>query len=390
MKILFLGLMFCEKSLQKAYTDSKCGVQMAPHLFQKRLTDGFSACEDVEIKIINIPPIGSFPINYRKLFIKGKLWEGNEQIGFLNLPAVKQTYQRYALQKAVRRWLDSQPGSQTYYIIAYSIYEPFLDVICNIKKDYKDIHICVIQTDAVPGRGGMRNSKKIKKRGDRLVEKAKKVDSFVLLSEPLAEPLEVRDRPFVITECICDSSQAASKRKSQSENIFLYSGTTERIYGICEIVDAFKLLPDAQLWICGAGNGDEYILEAAKTHWNIQHFGYVNQEQLQQLRDRCDFLINPRRPTGTYTKYSFPSKTAEYMMSEKPAVMYRLEGIPQEYNQYLNYLTAENAIEIAEQLRALINTDYEELAEKARKARVFMMDNKCAENQAKRITKLFQ
>lgn len=338
--------------------------------------------------IVNIPPVGSFPMNYRKLYVKGMQWEGNTQIGYWNIPGLKWGIQKRKMVKTVRRILRDQPKKEECCLIAYHLHEPFLDVIGELKKEFPNLHTTLIQTDAVPGRGGMIRGKKMEDKGNRLVKKAKVIDSFALLSRPLAETLEVGGRPFVVTECICDPEQTMSKQKERSENIFLYSGTTEAIYGIRDIVDAIKDIPTAQLWICGAGNSDDYIREAAITHKNIHHLGYVDQKRLSELRDQCDFLINPRRPTGTYTKYSFPSKTAEYMMSGKPVVMYKLEGVPDEYDPYLNYLTAETAQEIKQQIQMLTQSDYADLAAKAVAARAFMQEEKNAHRQARKIVEM--
>ena len=46
-------------------------------------------------------------------------------------------------------------------------------------------------------------------------------------------------------------------------------------------------------------------------------------------------LINLRNPEDKYTKYSFPSKTFEYMVSGTPFFTTKLEGIPSEYYNYL-------------------------------------------------------
>lgn len=390
MKILFLGTMFSPHSLEEAYKASKCGVQMAPHLFQDRLIQGLKADENTFVTVFNVPPVGSFPMNYKKLYIHGHKWEENEQIGYLNVPVLKWKIQRGKLLRKVEKWIEAQPADEKCYILAYCLYEPFLDVLDRIKEKHPEVQTTLIQTDAVPGRNGMIKGEKMKRLGDRLVSKTKKIDAFVVLSQPLTEVLEVGDRPYVITECICDPKQPMSKQKKKSENAFLYSGTTEKVYGICDIVDAVKELPQAQLWVCGAGNSDEYIREIEKTHPNIRHFGYLSQKELADLRDRCDFLINPRRPTGTYTKYSFPSKTAEYMLSGKPALMYKLEGIPDEYDAYLHYLTSDNAAGIKAELQAVMNADYEELLQKAEEARNFMLENKNAEVQARKILTMME
>ena len=38
--------------------------------------------------------------------------------------------------------------------------------------------------------------------------------------------------------------------------------------------------------------------------------------------------VNPRQNNEEFTKYSFPSKTMEYLASGVPVVAYKLDGIP--------------------------------------------------------------
>ncbi len=386
MDVLFLGLVFCDQSLQEAYQYSKCGLQMACHLFQKRLLDGFGTLKDMRMRVLNVPPTGSFPIHYKKLYSKAYQWEGNAQVGFVNLPVIKWPIQARKLYRLACQWAESCSG--TGYVVLYSPYGPFMKVAFRLKKRYPHVRVCLIQTDPIPGRGdiaGAPNSK-----GDRIVEMAKAFDGFVVLTEPLLETLEAEDRPYTVVECLCDASQKPSTRKAHSENIFLYTGVTERIYGICDVARAIAQLPEAQLWVAGVGEADEELRALAKDHPNIRHFGFVNQERLAELRDGCDFLINPRRPTGTYTKYSFPSKTAEYMMSGKPVVMYKLEGVPDEYDGYLHYLTGADPETIRLELEQLIRLDYQQLLEQAAQGRRFMAEQKNAPRQAEKIKKLLE
>jgi len=46
-------------------------------------------------------------------------------------------------------------------------------------------------------------------------------------------------------------------------------------------------------------------------------------------------MVNPRRPEGEFTRYSFPSKTMEYLASGRPVIMHWLAGIPEDYRPYL-------------------------------------------------------
>ena len=376
--------MFSDTSLAEAYKYAKGGVQMATHLFQAKLLKGLDR-EDIDLTVYNVPPVGSFPISYKKLTIKEHTWGKNLQLGYLNIPFVKHAIQTRKLNKLVDKWIMDGEGEKS-YIIAYSLYEPFLKVLDRVKSRYADlVHVCLLHTDAVPGRNSMYVNPKAIKLGDRLVSYTRQYDSFVILSEHLKDVLEINNRPYVITECICDDTQIASTVKSKSDNIFLYTGTTAEIYGIKNMVDAFIKVPEAQLWICGAGDSDDYIRDMATIYPNIKHYGYVGQDVVKRLRDECDFLINPRMPTGTYTKYSFPSKTAEYLASSKPVVMYKLEGIADEYDDYINYIDAIDPDGIERQIRSLINMDYSVLVEKGNSAREFMLTNKTAQAQANKI-----
>lgn len=387
MKIIFLGLMFCDKSLEEAHRLCKQGVQMAPHLFEKKLTDGFKACKDVSLEIIAVPPIGSYPINYNKIYTPSYYLEGFTQIGYLNLPYIKRAILIKRIWNELKKNITSE---DQIYIIAYSLFEPFLDVLKRVKRKINNAHITILQPDAIPGRNGMIKSKKMKKIGNRLVFKAKCANDFVFLSEHLKDVIEIDERNYTVVDCLCDPNILPNIEKSRSENIFLYTGTTAKIYGMKNLVDAFKDIPDAKLWICGSGDSDEYIRQVSKLHNNIKHFGYLTQSEVAKLRDKCDFLINPRIPTGTYTKYSFPSKTAEYLMSGKPVVMYHLEGISSEYDEFINYLYATDVNGIRKEICKIIDGDYIKMKDRACQARKFMIEKKSAAYQAEKIINMIK
>ena len=50
---------------------------------------------------------------------------------------------------------------------------------------------------------------------------------------------------------------------------------------------------------------------------------------------RADVLVNPRPNEGEYTKYSFPSKNIEYLLSGNPVVGYMLSGMPEDYRRFV-------------------------------------------------------
>lgn len=390
MNIIFCGLMFSEHSLKDAYKYSKAGIQIAPHVFQTNVINGLRQIDGVKISVMNVLPVGSFPFNYKKLFIKGETW-GNDcvQIEYLNIPFIKRKQQFWNLIKEIEKKINYSQMEDN-FLVVYHMYGPFLEIARYFKEKYPQIRTCMIGTDCVPGRGDMEKymTHTAVKKGNRIVKLAKFCDAFVLLTKHLAETLEIGEKPFIVAECICNENQDCCFQNERSENRCLYTGSIDKEFGVCELAEAFAEMDNCELWVCGSGTGEEYVRKMAEKHKNIKFFGFLDQAALLKFRNSCDYLINPRRPTDTYTKYSFPSKTAEYMMSGKPVIMYKLEGIPDEYDQYLIYLTSNTSAGIKKELENIFAQEYEGFREKALSAREFMLKRKSAFVQAERIVKL--
>ena len=311
-KFVLLGLMFSEEMLFNVFSETKTYVNMAPHLFQTKLLNGFRT-NGIKMKVFNVPPIGSYPVNYKRLFLNKRVWnDSNVQVGYINLPFVKQMQQYHQIRKLLKKELQT---GKTVVAIIYSLYEPYLYAALKLKERFPNLQIALLQTDAVPGRNDMKRyvNERAIRRGNRLVELSKGFDYFIVLTKYLIDALEIDDKPALIMECIADEGQAESKAVIPNKvPICLYTGSTASEYGILEMVDAFSRLEGrAELWICGQGDSDAYIREVATCHSNIRHFGLINQAEVTKLRDACHFLINPRRPSGTYTKYSFPSQISK-------------------------------------------------------------------------------
>ena len=386
--VFFLGLMYSDQTLKEAGEMSKAGIQMAPHIFQQNLLRGFTDRPDISLRVIHVPPIGSYPINYKKAVLHESVWkDGYRQIGYINVPVLKHSIQEHRIKKLIEKELDS---SRDQYILIYTMYPPFVRAAHDLREKYPHLHVSLLQTDPILGKDGIYtpNTARNIRKGQKLISLMKNFDSFVVLTKYLAEAMETGDRPYAIVDCIVNDAAASAvqnEERSEGGNRFLYTGSTRSTNGIITLVDAFEYLPEAELWICGDGDSDDYIREKEKKNGNIRFFGSVDHSRIAGIQAQCDFMINPRTPTGGFTKYSFPSKTAEYMMTEKPTVMYRLEGLSEEYDDLLNYIYAEDPKGLADELRAIMQADREELRTKAVKAREYVMREKTPRAQADNI-----
>ena len=96
-------------------------------------------------------------------------------------------------------------------------------------------------------------------------------------------------------------------------------------------------------------------------------------------------LVNPR-PTGEeYVKYSFPSKTMEYMSTGTPVLTTVLPGMPKEYHPYVYLLEEETADAIAEKLGQIFAQPADAL-----KAREFILKEKNNVTQAGKILAMLE
>ena len=87
--------------------------------------------------------------------------------------------------------------------------------------------------------------------------------------------------------------------------------------------------------LCGDGDARPYVEEQIKKDSRIEYKGVVTSSVANEYINSADVLINPRSNSEEYTKYSFPSKNIEYLMTGKTVVAYMLDGMPKCYENYV-------------------------------------------------------
>jgi len=170
----------------------------------------------------------------------------------------------------------------------------------------------------------------------------------------------------------------------------LYTGTLNPQFGIVTLLEAFSQIrdPALKLMICGFGEAEEQILQMQKTDPRIIYLGKVDRKAVLPLQRGATVLVNPRQNNEEFTKYSFPSKTMEYLASGVPVVAYKLDGIPDEYDAYLNYVEDNSAESLAKTLTQICNMDETARKEMGKRGAEFVLENKNARVQTRRILEL--
>ena len=397
MNILFLGLLYDEINEQIYLNNSKIGLQSAINTFQWNLIDGLQQNRVVDsLNIINALPVGTFPKYYSKLLLPSKKWttitsHNHFEIGCINLPIIKQISRNINYLHAVSRWIKKTEGVK--YILAYGLYQPCLEALRVLKKRNPKIIVTIIVADLPSTYGVLSRNPFLriiqKFQGDSVLNRLSFVDSFVILTEAMKRPLNIGTRSYVVMEGLVGNSKSKEPQENvnSTERVILYTGTLHYQFGIKDLLEAFSGIEDNnfRLWICGSGEAELEIKEISQKDSRVVFYGHVTREQVHRLQSLATVLINPRKNEGEYTKYSFPSKTMEYMASGKPVIMYQLDGVPKEYDQYLFYV-GDNTIDTLKcKMVEVCSKSVEELNFWGQRARDWVLHEKNNVNQAQKV-----
>ena len=394
MNILFATLAYHPDDIRDVAATSRDGLQNQIQTFQWSLIQGIreSLNPGETLSILNALPVGVFPRHYRKLVLHSKIRPNLfQEIGCLNLPWFKQRQRMIRAEKAMEKWIKASPENRT--ILVYTVYLPYLEAVTAVKRRHPEVQTCVIITD-LPNELGIASGRKgvwkqiEYRRGNRSLQRLNAFDRFVLLAEPMASALPLQNRPYLVMEGLVsdlpqtegDVTLPADRKPS-----VLYTGTLNRELGIGMLLDAFREMGEAQLWLCGKGDMEAEIQHAEASCGNIHYFGFVPQAVAFALQAKADVLVNPRTSQGTFTKYSFPSKTMEYLRSGKPVLCCKLEGIPNEYDAYLRYIEPQTAQGLRDAIRKLLVLSAQERAAIGASARNFVLTEKNSRVQSAKL-----
>lgn len=388
--LLFLGGMFPKNS---AYVNenSKGNIQNAANVLQWGIINGLRESGEFQLSPASSVFVGAYPKLFKKLFVKeAEAIPGVAYIGFLNLPILKNISRYYQVKRYLKKWLRQNEGEEL-YIMAYSAHTPFIKAVSEIKKE-TGFHFHLIVPD-LPMYMNLSNRVsiiyKIFKYIDiKVMNKAlKAVDSFTFLTEAMSEAFNLYKKPYTVVEGMVNLETLASLKAEKDEQFTLvYTGTLEEKYGILNLVEAMDLVKsDVRLIICGKGDTERKVKEAALRNEKIIFKGIVSHGEALSLQGRASILVNPRPNNEEYTKYSFPSKNLEYMMWGKPVLVFKLDGIPEDYDDVFLYFNEAEPKDMARVIDEISLRKKEELDEIGRKTREFALTKKNHRSQTRKI-----
>lgn len=221
----------------------------------------------------------------------------------------------------------------------------------------------------------------------------KKYDMYLILTEQMNEIVNPMNKPYVVIEGMVDSRMIDIENdldNKHGEKVILYAGALFEVYGVKKLLEAFMKTnhKDAQLWLFGSGELVDEIRRYEKLDNRIRYFGVVPNADVVMEERRATLLVNPRTTEEDFTKYSFPSKNMEYMVSGTPVLTTKLPGMPMEYNEFVYLIEDESEAGFRETFEKTLSLDKKELHAQGAKAKAFVMKNKNNILQASKLSKI--
>ena len=394
--ICFVGGLFTKEQEDEIINNSIGPIENAANVLQWNIVNGLEANINKRINIINSLYIGSYPKRYKKMYIKTSKFRNdadsvNINVGFINIFGIKHYLRYSSTKKYIKNWANN--GKENKVIIAYAMTTQFIKSLKYIKKINPNIKTCIIVPDLPQYMNTSADIsvvyKLLKSIEIKYIDKKLKyIDKFVLLTDYMSKVLNVKD--YVVVEGIAtdlfesdtnkidESDTNKIDESEKDERLILYTGTLNKKYGILNLIRAFELIENKnyKLILCGYGDSLDEILKAQKRDKRIIFKGQLSRAEVLKLQLKADVLINPRQNIEEFTKYSFPSKNLEYLSSGKPLIGYKLDGIPDEYDDYIHYVDDNSIESLKNKIINICDKSKEELEQIGMKSRDFVINNK--------------
>ena len=137
--------------------------------------------------------------------------------------------------------------------------------------------------------------------------------------------------------------------------------------------------------IYGGGEYADELIHISSMNPSVVYGGIKTNDYVVSEQIHATLLVNPRFTSYEYNKYCFPGKNMEYMASGTPTLTTDLPGMPDEYRPYVFILQDESVEGMADMLHRILSLPAQELHDKGLCAKKWMLEEKGAAKQTKRI-----
>ncbi len=379
-------------SLSKSFVNANINPGPA-EIVQKYLITGLCNAGLNSIEVVSAPRIPAFPKTSIKRVPADEWSIGQAQIhsvGFNNIEGVGFIDRARQIKKASFQWAQRNEHEKK-TILLYSMHSPFLQAARDIKKQYPDTTVAIIVPDLPQYMSVQKGIKKVLKERDmmRINTLMTCLDKYILYTKYMADYFHLQEDKWTVLEGLMDISKIVPNNiaKDRSRPICMYAGRLDPRYAVDKLIEAFGFIPEADLQLYGSPADAARLQSLIDKYDNVTYMGTLSQDDVFQRMREVDLLLNPRPTNIDLAKYSCPSKTFEYMASGTPVLMTKLPGLPEEYYPYLYFFEDETVECFADTIKLVLKYDQDQLRYKGHQAQQFLIENKDANEQVKRIVK---
>lgn len=393
MKILYIGTVSENNEYEKIIKESRVKASIGPQAFETTFAKGLidNGITDEDITFLSFPMIASFPGSkiigwgakkQKLLDIYDSTW-----IPTINLQGLKMFSQSLSSKKLIKKWFEENLAVKEKCVIMYSLYEPIAKNVVDLCKKY-DCK-CFAFVPDLPKHMYLNKTGIKAFFADKYVKKALKTQSefngYIYFAAPMREEI-APDKPYIVVEGIADDTCFFEKDALTSSNIVMYAGAIYKRYGFENLVKAFSsIYGNYELHIYGYGDYVPELIKCSDTDSRIKYMGRCPRKVILQKEKEAALLVNVRNPDDEFTKFSFPSKTMEYMISGTPLLTTRLLGMPDEYFNYCLSIEDNSPQSIKNAIESFFALNTEERKSIAQKAKNFIACEKNQKVQAARV-----
>lgn len=390
---------FVGSLVSDAFCESSPACSVAGNKFLKNLIGGVEAAAEGSAHVISFVPASMFPRGRQIFFGAGtRVLEDGRRVAsvfFINLPMVKQITQALGIFFPLVRWLWSNRSSGR-VVIVYNVFSPHSIPVLAATRLLGGKAVAFV-ADLPHDVYDFQGWRAVLQRIDLFVQTRiiAGFDGQVALTQKIIEDFAPEVPALVIEGGVEQSESSTPDTEDRGGKLSdgmrlrtcMFSGMLNDINGVELLLDAFAHIPhaDYRLWIFGRGPLETRVREAAARDDRIVYGGFLPNAEIGRLQRSATMLVNPRPSHREITRYTFPSKLLEYMLSGRPVLTTVLPGIPDEYHPFLFLVRDETPEGMAAVIEEVCEDDPADLARRGERAREFVLREKNWRRQSGRV-----
>lgn len=383
MNILYIGQVV---NLDDQNKFSGCSV--AGNKMQHNILSNLVDNDSISLNFITVLPVAAFPKDKHLYYTKQRvhLVKGLEgtAVSFINLPFIKQFCQIMNTYKLAKSKMDKDT-----VVLTYNMYPQIGLPAKWLKKKYGCKIISVIADLPIDDSAGHRSGigEKVSDVFNSITKNnIRECDGIIALNKNAVDKY-APNTPYVIVEGGVNLEEYPKDPITQVDSkCLVYSGALTDYSGVKQLVDAMDFVQsDVTLEIYGGGYLEEYIKQKSLQNKKVVFKGSVDNKTMLEIQRNSYILVNPRPTDDPISQVTFPSKMFEYMMSGRPVLTTRLNGLSEEYLEHLFFIEDESPKGIAAAINEMIGYGDDKLGSVAKGARSFIEREKNWKRQGKKI-----